>query len=385
MDFPVALDVSPDGTSVYVVAKSDDAIARFRRDSTSGKLTYRGCVTGETESAAVCDAIPGAAAGGSNAGLNDPQAIDLSADGTSLYLAGLGDEAVVRFKRDTTSGKLTYKDCITGDTAAGPLGSGACDAIPSATSAGSASGLANPIDVALSADGASLYLAAQGDTAIARFSRDTGTGKLSYKDCITGETENGPAGSGACAAIPSAASLGDGSGLNSLHSAIVSPDGTSLYATASSDDAVARFERNTTSGKLSYKGCVTGDEGLAGVCRKIPPATLGGASSGLDTAGSAAMSSDGFSLYVASPFDDAVTVFARDTTTGKLVHQACVTGEVASGPTGSGACAAIPSAATSGTNSGLDNPQAVALSSDGSSLYLGTSADDSIARFSRTP
>src|SRR5439155_3770618 len=116
-------------------------------------------------------------------------------------------------------------------------------------------------------------------------------------------------------------------------------------------------------------GCVSGDRSLAGVCPRIPSATLGGASSGLDTAGSSAMSSDGASLYVASPFDDAVTVFARDTTSGKLAPQACVTGEVASGPTGSGACADIPSAAANGTDSGLDNPQALALSPDDSSLY----------------
>ena len=97
------------------------------------------------------------------------------------------------------------------------------------------------------------------------------------------------------------------------------------------------------------------------------------------------MSSDGTSIYVASPFDDAVTALARDTTSGKLSHLGCTTGELASGPTGSGACAEVPSAATNGSNSGLDNPQTLALSPDDSSLYVGTSGDDSIARFTRTP
>ena len=385
MDFPVSIEVSPDGASVYVVAKSDDAIVRFKRDQSSGKLAYRDCITGETESgptgSGACEAIPGAAAGGANAGLNDPQAGELSADGASLYIAGLGDEAVIRFNRNLTSGKLTYKDCLTGDTAA----SGACEAIPSATAGGVASGLSNPITVASSADGRSLYLGAQGDTALARFGRSTTSGKLSYKDCITGETESGATGSGACEAIASATSGGGGSGLESLQSATVSPDGSSVYLTASGDDAVARFARNTTSGGLTYRECVTGDGSLGDVCRKIPHHTLGGASSGLDTAGASAISSDGTSLYVSSPFDDAVTVFARDPATGRLTDQGCTTGEQATGPTGAGACAAVPSVTTNGTDSGLDNPQDIALSADDSSVYVGTSGDDSIARFSRAP
>ena len=88
---------------------------------------------------------------------------------------------------------------------------------------------------------------------------------------------------------------------------------------------------------------------------------------------------------MAAPFDDAVTVLARNKSTGKLTHRRCITGETAAGPSGSGACSEVPSATANGTNSGLDNPQEIALSPDGSSLYMGTSADDSIARFSRAP
>ena len=378
MDSPLSVAVSSDGKAVYALGKGDDAVVHFKRKRSTGELTFEECLTGETASASACTTIPGATAAGEGAGLNDPQALALTG-GAALYVVALGDEAVVRLKRDADTGELTYEDCVTGDTAAGPTGSGACDEIPSATAAGTASGLSNPIDLAVSGD--SVYVAGQGDTAIARFSRGAG-GVLAYKNCITGETEAGPTGSGACDEIASAESGGMGSGLDSLRSVAASKDGNSLYATGSSDDSVARFDRNKSNGKLTYRDCLTAQD--LDVCRTIP-AAADGADTGLDTAGDLAISSDGASVYVAAPFDDAVTVLARNTSSGRLTHRSCITGESATGPTGSGACSEVPAAAENGTDSGLDNPQVIALSPDDSSLYLGTNADDSIARFSRAP
>lgn len=387
MDFPVALEVSPDGGWVYVISQSDDAVARFKRDTTSGKLSYKDCITGELQSGpsgtGACDAIPGAATDGQNAGLNDPHASVLSNDGQALYLAGLGDEAVIRFSRDFLSGKLKYKGCLTGDTAA----AAACETIPSATAGGAESGLSNPIDVAVSNDGTSLYLGAQGDTAVARFGRDASSGKLDYKDCLTGDTDTGPAGSGACDATPTAAADGRDSGLESLRALVVSPDLRNLYATGPGDDAVTRFARKTTNGGLDWSECITGDRDLTGVCHRIPTHTPGGTRSGFDGAGEMAISSDGASLYVAAGPDDAVTAFARESTKGKLTHLGCITGDEDTGPTpaGSGACKAIPSVTANGIDSGLDNVQDLALSPDDASLYTASNGDDSIARFSRDP
>ena len=83
------------------------------------------------------------------------------------------------------------------------------------------------------------------------------TGSLTYKDCITGETESGPAGSDACVAIASAA--GANSGLGGPSAVAVSPDGESLYALSGEDDAIAQFSRKTSNGKLTYEGCITGE------------------------------------------------------------------------------------------------------------------------------
>ena len=79
--------------------------------------------------------------------------------------------AIARFRRDTTSGKLTYKGCTTGETQSGPAGSSACEAIGSATSGGASSGLDGAKSVAVSADNSSLYAVARDDDAIARFTR----------------------------------------------------------------------------------------------------------------------------------------------------------------------------------------------------------------------
>jgi hypothetical protein len=103
--------------------------------------------------------------------------------------------------------------------------------------------------VATSPDGSSLFAASSKDDGIARFDRDP-SGALTYRDCTSGEIESGPspAGSGACAKIPSAASGGTNSGLSSPRSLVASPDGTSLYAGARDDDAVARFDREVAGG-----------------------------------------------------------------------------------------------------------------------------------------
>ena len=187
-----------------------------------GGLTYRGCITGETESGppggggtGACKAIPDASSNGENSGLEGLESVALSRDGKSLYAASGDDAAVARFKRDRDTGKLTYRGCLSGDDES------ACKEIPDATPGGfgEQSGLDNLQSLVLSRDGTSLYAASAGDAAVARFKRDRDTGKLTYKGCITGETESGPpggGGTGACKAIPDASSNGENSGLEGL-------------------------------------------------------------------------------------------------------------------------------------------------------------------------
>ena len=207
-------------------------------------------------------------------------------------------------------------------------------------------------------------------------------GDLTYRDCISGETE-----STGCTQTDGAQPGGEYSGLNYLLSVATSSDGKSVYVASRYDSAVARFDRDPSSGQLTYRGCTTGDEesggsagpgagpgALAGypsgACAEIDGATDEGTDSGLDSLRSVALSPDASSLYVVSGMDDAVAHFRRNAS-GALTYEGCVTGRLQSGPgpAGTGACDAISSATPGGSNSGLNNLQEVVVSGDGTSLY----------------
>ena len=75
------------------------------------------------------------------------------------------------------------------------------------------------------------------------------------------------------------------------------------------------------------------------------------------------MSPDGRSAYVASFFSSAVDVFDRDTATGALVQKAGAAGCIADTPT---------AGCTDGRS--LAGPRGVAVSPDGLSVYVASSA-----------
>jgi 6-phosphogluconolactonase (cycloisomerase 2 family) len=167
----------------------------------------------------------------------------------------------------------------------------------------------SPTSLAASADGKSLYTTSidcgpmdecYGDDALASFDRNPIRGALAYQGCITGDTSSGPSGSGACSEVPSASEDAYHSGLQHPGPIALSDDGKSLYVAGSWDGAIAQFDRNPSTGALTYHGCVAGltDVGPAGsgACALIPGASSNGA--GLSYPHSLAVSADGKSLYV---------------------------------------------------------------------------------------
>jgi len=156
-------------------------------------------------------------------------------------------------------------------------------------------------------------------------------------------------------------------GLAGAYSSAVSPDGRHLYAVGSADNAVAVFERDSTTGHLSFLFAYTPDD-FTGRARSTFV--------GLGGAADVVLSSDGNFVYVAAFSDDAVTVFSRDASDGTL---ALVEVEIngvndLSDP--------------GGTVTGLDGPTALALSPTGSGgehLYAAGYHSSSIAVFSRNP
>jgi 6-phosphogluconolactonase (cycloisomerase 2 family) len=393
MDGPESVTVAPDGRSVYVTSRFDDSIFAFSRATTNspnpiGFISPVGCVSGDSDtgpggSGACSGQLPEAVSEGANSGFDDPKQkeVAISKDGEYVYAAGDLDDSVVRFNRDPSTSVLAFEFCFTGEEASGPdpPGSGACAAIPEIAANGQFSGLDGPRWVELSRDGRSLYVAADTDDAVARFSVNPTNGFLDWRQCVSGDEGTGSTGSDACTQLPNAAPNGTQSGL-SLPRALALSD-THLYAVAANDGAIARFKLKR-SGRPVFQGCLSADTDLGpgdlGVCKLTPVASEFNQNTGLD--GMRDLEIKGRNLYTSAQFDAAVTTFNRDPQTGRITFARCITGESESNVS----CAELATAAGNfGQNSGLEQVETVAVSRDGRNLYGGVEGDDAIARFKR--
>ncbi len=141
-------------------------------------------------------------------------------------------------------------------------------------------------------------------------------------------------------------------------------------------------------GDIAWQGCITGDRAGAGsagtgACADTPRATADGNSSGFAAPTSVAASRDGKSVYLTAGNDDAVASFDR-AADGSLTFTRCITGDKGgAGSTGTGACADSGGATASGDGSGLAAPNAIAVSSDGKSVYATGENDESVVSFDR--
>jgi 6-phosphogluconolactonase (cycloisomerase 2 family) len=245
-----SVTVSPDGKFLYASGYDDSAVAVFARNAQTGKLSFV-----EVQK----DGIDGVD------GLAGTEFVVVSPDGKFLYTAGYDDSAVAVFARNAQTGKLSFvevqKDGVDG-----------------------VDGLGGAESVIVSPDGKFVYAAGLSDSAVAVFGRNDQTGKLSFVEV----QQNG---------------IDGVDGLAGIYSITGSPDGKFVYTAGLSDSAVAVFERNEQTGKLSFvevqKDGIDGVDGLAG-------------------AESVTVSPDGKFLYAAGYFEAAVSVFGRNAETGKL-------------------------------------------------------------------
>ncbi len=372
LEDPRSLLASPDGRSLYAVSPDDDAVLSFR----ARPLRFQGCFSankrvrpkpeprreGERRPVAPppCKPLPGAGTEDAVSGFNGVRFATISPDGRSVYTVS-DDDSIGIFARNIESGKLHYRGCITGSTA--PNSSGKrriCRTIATATPVheGVHSGLGGPVSLTVSPDSRFVYVAARADAAVTIFAREP-NGLLSFDGCLTGGIGAIVTGySSPCAQV--APQNWHSAGLRSIARIAISPDGRSLYASGPRASAVAEFGRDPASGRLAYRGCLTGESrGLepSNPCRPVPTAQEAGFDSGLWLLGDLAVSADGRSLYGAARGDDAVAAFSRDPATGALAY-------IESEPS-------------------LDSPRDLTLSPSGRSVYVAATGDSAVVRLRR--
>jgi DNA-binding beta-propeller fold protein YncE len=290
-------------------------------------LTPAGCIddndTGPDACAPSIEALDGA------------QGVTVSPDGKDVYVAAQTDDAVWHFRREA-DGSLTPVACVD-DNDTGPD-----------TCAQSADGLDSPRNVAVSPDGANVYVSGFLDDAVVIFKRES-NGSLTPLGCI----DDNDTGADTCAQ--------SADGMDALFDVVISPDGQNVYTSAGNDSAVAGFTR-LTDGTLVPAGCVEQVSAADGCTAAM---------TGLATVNGLAMSPDGTTLYAAGAVSDAIARLDRGA--GGVLTQAGCVKDTSSADT----CAQA--------TIGLDNPRAIAIAPDGASLYVASLASLAVVRFDRAP
>jgi 6-phosphogluconolactonase (cycloisomerase 2 family) len=399
---PVAVAISPDGASVYAIGATTSSLVVLDRDGTSGMLSF----------VEVFEAyLFGTQDPNEIIGMFNPTAVVVSADGAQVYIASPFDDTVLRFDRNGTTGALTYVEILE-------------DGV------GGVSGLDGAAYLAISPDGANVYVAARTDDALTTLNRNGTTGALSFADTddaggegldfvetvvvspdgslvhgvssrdrsLVAFTRDGGSGALSFSAVRDEPA-GDVVGLSQIRSLSIDPGGTHIYTAGAEDDAIGVFNLDPSTYSLRFieaqQNGVDGVRGLTDVNdvlvspdrRHVYAVSqvegvvasfnvigaqgqlqFGRTTSAPGIAGAAAlvMSADGRHLYVAGRSADSIVVFHRDLETGHLVRI---------------------ETQTNGENgiSGMNNPDALALSPDGTLLLVAPAFSSNLVAFSRDP
>lgn len=269
---------------------------------------------------------------GSVTGLAGSWTATVSPDGLAVYVAARSADSIVHFSRNPANGQLSF-------VARYQDGSGAIAGLDGVE--------------ALYVTDRQVYAAGYNDNAIAVFTRDVGTGALTFLEAEV-DGVNDPSDIG-----------GTVNGLAGTGSVALSPDGDHLYATGSGDNAVAVFSRNKdplspSFGKLSFL-----EVEIDGV---DDPTDAGTTVNGIAGASTVLLSPNGNFVYVTGFLDDAVALFARET-------------ELATGNRGKLSFVEMVRDGVGGITS-LAGPVAAAFSPDGKHLYVAAQADNALDVFS---
>ena len=292
-----AVMVSPDGMTVFVAGSDEDAIGIFTRNPMDGTLSFVNTITDGS---------------GGVSGMEYPIALLISPDGENMYTTSFSNGALVSFDLNMTSGSLSYMATTS---------SGNSDFV----------GLTGAEDIAVSADNKHLYVAGNTDDGVVVLERDLSTGQLSFVEVVL-DNQNGI------------------NTLNGVNGVSVSPDGKSVYVTAFWEHAVTVFDRDATTGKLTFREMHR--DGISGV-------------DGLNGSNNVRVSADGKNVYASSFWEHGMAVFSRDTNTGALTFlQTLKNGQ--------------------GGVDGIIRPSSITESPDENHIYVTGAFSNAIAIFSRS-
>ena len=326
--------VSPDGKSVYVASYTANTVIRFKRNRATGAIK-------EPAGKGGCVSEDGSGPCADGHALSGVASVAVSADGKSVYAASTISNAIVRFKRNAKTGAIREPagryGCVSED------GSGHCR---------DGHALLDPVWVAPSHDGKSVYVASLMSDAVARLKRNARSGAISE-----------PPGKRGCISEDGGSGCAVGRALSGPFSLAVSE--RSVYVASSDSDAIANLTRNRRTGVLrqpaARSGCIS-DDG-SGRCRD------GHALSGAD---GVALSGDRESLYASS--SDAVVRLRRNRTSGEV-----------SEPPGRGACVSEDGSGPCADGHALSGAFGVAASRNGRSAYVASLDSAAVARFKFGP
>jgi DNA-binding beta-propeller fold protein YncE len=333
LDGPNSVAVSPDGRNVYATSRGSNTISIFQRNKSSGALgqlpASAGCISGLP--------VPVCASGRALVG---PDVVVISPDGENVYVGSFFGNAVAVFDRDHASGALTQPGDSTGCIA---------EAI-----AGCTLGLAlgAPEGMAISGDGANVYVATALSNAVVVLTRDRSTGTL------TQATD----GSG-CIVDSPLTSCANGVELSGANAVAFNPGGD-VYVTSLSSNSVTSFGRSTSGGltqKRGTFGCL--------VWLRAVGCSFGRA---LKSPEGLAVSPDGANVYVAAFANSAIAVLNRGKKSG-TVNQA-------SGRAGCHAPRSVPGCTRARALRGVSS---IALSPDGRYLYSTSFGSNAVDIFRR--
>jgi DNA-binding beta-propeller fold protein YncE len=333
LDGPNSVAVSPDGLNVYATSRASNTISVFHRDSSTGALSQlpgaAGCTSG----------LPVPVCAGGRA-LVGPDVVIVSPSGTNVYVGSFFGNAVAVFDRDRTSGALTQPGDSTGCIA---------EAI-----AGCTTGIAlgAPEGMAISNDGANVYVAGAVSNAVAVLARDRSTGTLTQatdgSGCVVNSTLSG---------CTTGVQL---SGAN----AVAFNRGGDVYVTSLFSNSVTSFGRSSTGGLMQRKGTLG--------CLVYLRATGCSFGRALVAPEGLAISPNGADVYVAAFGTGAIDVLERGKKSG-TVNQV-------PGPAG---CLAPRSVQGCTRTRALRGVSSIALSPDGRYLYSTSFGSNAVDIFRR--